>query len=363
MLKSCSTALWDEYDVAMLDLDGVVYVGRAVVPGAAEHLSSAARSGMHLAYVTNNASRPPSEVAKHLRELGIPATDEDVVTSAQAAARLVAELVPAGSAVFVIGGAGLFEALAELDLKGVQTIGEDPVAVVSGFNPDLIWQTVIDGAILVSHGLPWVAANMDLTVPTAEGVGPGNGVLVSAVARFAGRDPVVAGKPEPPLFEETRRRVGGSHPLVVGDRLDTDIEGAENAGLDSLLVMTGVTGAEELAGAGSAGVGTGSRPSYISCDLGGLGTPHPLPVALEEGGFSLNGWTGRVDKGVLALDGEGSPDDWWRVMAVAAWQHFDTTGSPADVSGLSTPGSVSTRAGLDTQEPRAGQREDGDSSE
>ena len=358
MLKSCSTALWDEYDVAMLDLDGVVYVGRAAVPGAAEHLRRAGRSGMHLAYVTNNASRPPSEVAEHLRELGIPATIEDVVTSAQAAARLVAEQVPAGSPVFVIGGDGLFEALAELDLKGVQTIGENPVAVVSGVKPDLIWKTVVDGAILVKRGLPWVAANMDLTIPTAEGIGPGNGVLVSAVAGFAGRDPVVAGKPEPALFEETWRRVGGSRPLVVGDRLDTDIEGAVNTGLDSLLVMTGVTGAEELAGARP-----GSRPSYISCDLGGLGTAHPVPIALEEGGCSLNGWAGSFTTGVLAVDGDGSPDDWWRVVAVAAWQHLDTTGSPADVSRLTAPGSVSTRAVLDTHESRSGQREEGDSNE
>lgn len=337
MLRSCSAVLWDEYDVAMLDLDGVVYVGRAAVPGAADHLSRAGRSGMHLTYVTNNAARPPSEVAAHLRDLEIPATSEDVVTSAQAAARLVAERVPAGSAVFVIGGDGLFEALAELDLKGVQTIGEDPVAVVSGVKPELTWKTVVDGAILVKRGLPWIAANMDLTFPTADGIGPGSGVLVTAVARFAGRDPVVAGKPEPSLFEETWRRVGGVRPLVVGDRLDTDIEGAVNTGLDSLLVMTGVTGLEELAGAGP-----GLRPSYISCDLGGLGTPHPVPVPLGDGGCSLGGWTGTVEKGVLAVDGGGSPDDWWRVVAVAVWQHLDTTGSPADVSGLSSPGSVST---------------------
>ena len=358
MLKSSSAALWDEYDVAMLDLDGVVYVGRAAVPGAAEHLTRAARSGMDLAYVTNNAARPPSAVAAHLRELEIPATDADVVTSAQAAARLVAEQVPAGSPVFVIGGAGLFEALAELDLKGVQTIGEDPVAVVSGFSPDLIWQTVFDGSILVSRGLPWVAANMDLTAPAAEGIGPGNGVLVEAVAQFAGRDPVVAGKPEPTLFEETWRRVGGVRPLVVGDRLDTDIEGAVNTGLDSLLVMTGVTGVEELACAGPR-----ARPSYISCDLGGLGTPHPVPSVLDDGGLSLNGWTGTVEDGVLALDGGGSPDDWWRVVAVTTWRHFDTTGSSADVSGLDTPGSVSTRAGHDAHEPRATGRENGDSSD
>ncbi len=353
MLKECSAALWDEYDLAMLDLDGVVYVGAHAVPGAPEHLDRARQAGMHLAYVTNNASRPPSVVAEHLRELGIPAGDDDVVSSAQAAARLIAREVPAGSAVFVIGGTGLFEALAERDLKPVQTIEEDPVAVVSGYHPDLLWKTVINGAILVKRGLPWVASNMDMTVPTAEGLGPGNGVLVTAVADYAGRTPVVAGKPMTPLFEETRRRVGGEHPLVVGDRLDTDIEGARAAGLDSLLVMTGVTGAAELVSAAP-----GLRPSYVCADLSGLGAPQPAPVCREDG-HELGGWRARVDDGVLSVEGDGSGDDWWRVVAVSGWHHLDTIGGVVDVSGLRVPGSV----GREQQQAAADRRgrEDGDS--
>ena len=334
MLKECAAPLWAEYDLAMLDLDGVVYVGAHAVPGAPEQLDRARRAGMHLAYVTNNASRPPSVVAEHLRELDIPAADDDVVTSAQAAARLVAERVPEGSAVFVIGGTGLFEALTELDLKPVQAFDEDPVAVVSGYHPDLLWKTVIDGSILVRRGLPWVASNMDMTVPTPEGLGPGNGVLVTAVATYAGREPAVAGKPMTPLFEETRLRVGGEHPLVVGDRLDTDIAGATATGLDSLLVMTGVTGVQELADAEPE-----LRPTYISADLSGLGREHPVPHRTG-GGYELGGWRANVDDGALTIGGTGSLDDWWRVVAVTAWHHFDSTGSPVDVSGVPEPGSV-----------------------
>lgn len=339
MVKECGVALWDAYDLAMLDLDGVVYVGAEAVPDAPEHLEKARNAGMHLAYITNNASRPPTVVAEHLRALGIPADPDDVVSSAQAAARLVAQQVPAGSAVFVIGGTGLFEALAEHGLEPVQTIEEDPVAVVSGYHGDLRWQTVSAGAILVARGLPWVAANMDMSVPTAHGLGPGNGVLVTAVGEFAGRRPLVAGKPMTPLFEETRLRVGGDRPLVVGDRLDTDIEGAVAAGLDSLLVMTGVTGVDELVAARPA-----LRPSYVAADLSALGEPQPAPVALEDG-HELNGWRSRVDGGVLGVDGNGTVDDWWRVVAATAWAYFDTTGRVVDASALSVPGSVGREQG------------------
>ncbi len=348
MLKECNVALWDEYDLAVLDLDGVVYKGSQAVAGAPEHLLKASGNGMHLAYVTNNASRSPSVVASHLRDLGIPAETEDVVSSAQAAARLLAQRFPAGSPVFVIGGAGLYEALLERDLRPVQTASANPVAVVSGYHPDLRWKTVVDGAILVKSGLPWFATNTDMTVPTVEGNGPGNGVLVDAVARYSGAEPVVAGKPRPPLFEETRRRVGGDRPLVVGDRLDTDIEGAVNAGLDSLLVMTGVTGLEELVVAA-----TGKRPTYISRDLAGLGTAHPAPVTTEDG-CRLDGWEATVRDGALVVEGGGTSDSWWRVVATASWHHLDTTGAPVDVAGLRAPGSVGAAEtrGPSTQERR-----------
>ncbi len=334
MLKACDSPLWDDYDLAMLDLDGVVYIGRDAVPGAPEHLGKAAAAGMHLAYITNNASRPPHAVAAHLTRLGVPVEDGDVVTSAQAAARMLAERLPADAPVFVIGGAGLFEALAEESLRPVQAIADEPVAVVSGYHPDLAWRTVIDGAILVRRGLPWVATNTDMTVPTAEGPGPGNGVLVDVVARFSGRDPLVAGKPQQPLFEETLRRVGGRRPLVVGDRLDTDIAGAVGTGYDSLLVMTGVTGLDELVRARPA-----ERPSYVGTDLAALGRPQRAPQA-REGAVVLGGWSASVTDGALRVDGAGDPDDWWRVVAVAAWRHLDVADRPVAVDGVEVPSSV-----------------------
>lgn len=337
MLSRSERPLWEAYDVALLDLDGVVYIGPDAVPGAPAHLRAAADAGLRLAYVTNNAARPPADVARHLRELGVRAEPGDVVTSAQAAARLLADDLEPGSAVYVIGGRGLFEALTERDLRPVQSPDDDPVAVVSGYHRDLTWGTVIDGAILVRAGLPWVASNTDMSVPTARGHGPGNGVLVDAVARFAGRHPVVAGKPRPPLFEETVRRVGGNRPLVVGDRLDTDIEGARAAGYDSLLVLTGVTGLEELVAAEPS-----RRPTYLSLDLAGLGVVHP-DAARDGDGWTCGGWTAAVEVGALAVTGDGGADDWWRAVAAAGWSHLDTTGRPADAGDLAVPGSVGPR--------------------
>ena len=299
MLTGSQGPLWDAYDVAMLDLDGVVYIGPDAVPGAPEHLDAARDAGMHLAYVTNNASRTPATVARHLRDLGIAVADEDVVTSAQAAARVLSEQLPDGSAVFVIGGEGLEVALGEQGLRPVQDPEEKPAAVVSGFHGDLRWSTVIAGAILVRDGLPWVASNTDMTVPTPAGPGPGNGALVEVVARFSGRRPVVAGKPESPLFEETLRRVGGERPLVVGDRLDTDIEGANNTGYDSLLVMTGVTGLDQLVAAGPA-----LRPSYVAADLGGLGRRHDEPTT-DGDTVSAGGWSATVVDGAVRVTGDG----------------------------------------------------------
>ncbi|MGZ4436752.1 MAG: HAD-IIA family hydrolase [Nocardioides sp.] len=334
MLQATDKPLSEAYDVAMLDLDGVVYIGPDAVPGAPEHLTRAHEAGMHLAFVTNNAARPPATVAEHLRELGVPAEDDDVVTSAQAAARMLSERLPAGAKVYVIGGTGLEEALRERGLVPVQDVDDDPVAVVSGYHPDLPWRVVSNGAILVRRGLPWVASNTDMTVPTPLGPGPGNGVLVDVVARFSDRRPDVAGKPLPPLFEETLRRVGGERPLVVGDRLDTDIEGAVSTGYDSLLVMTGVTGLTELLAAGP-----GSRPTYLAADLGGLGEAQP-PVEADGEKASVGGWTARVVDGALAVDGDGSTDDWWRAVAVAGWAHLDASGGPATADGVAPPSSV-----------------------
>ena len=324
MVASTPVSLIGSYDLVVLDLDGVVYIGGNAVPGAVEALTAVRAAGLHLAYVTNNAARPPHDVADQLTRLGVPADAGDVVTSAQAAARLVAEQVPAGSAVFVIGGDGLEQALRELDLVPVTDLDGEAVAVVQGYGPQMPWRQVIDGAILVRQGLPWVASNLDLTVPTRHGPGPGNGTLVRLVADYAGRQPVVAGKPEPPLLRETLTRVGGELPLMVGDRLDTDIDGARAVGWDSLLVMTGVTALPDLAD-----LAAEHRPTYLTGDLSGL---------LDEPG-TTGEWQVQVVDDVPRVSGSGSLNEWWVAVSAALWAHLDDTGRPADVAGL-VPGSV-----------------------
>ncbi|GAB3668958.1 HAD hydrolase-like protein [Nocardioides korecus] len=332
-LGSCERPLREEYDVAVLDLDGVVYRSRDAVPGAPEALNEAQAAGMHLAFVTNNAARPPSTVGDHLRELGVEAVDEDVVTSAQAAARLVAATVSSGGRVFLIGGEGLRLALEEHDLEVVTELApdEEVEAVVQGYGPDMPWSQVMRGATLVHDGVPWVASNTDMSIPTATGTAPGNGALVRLVAEFAGREPEVAGKPEPPLFEETLTRVGGEHPLVVGDRLDTDIEGAVKMGWDSLLVLTGVSGLDEVVSARPE-----QRPTYVAPDLTALARKAEVPTRTDDG-FELGGWTARVRDGQLVVEGQGETAAWWSVVAEAAWAHLDEHGEPVATDGVSAP--------------------------
>lgn len=332
MLGSSDQPLREAFDVAVLDLDGVVYVGPHAVAAAADSLNAAQAGGMHLAFITNNAARTPETVGAHLRELGIEAHDADVVTSAQAAARLLEEQLPRGSEVFVIGGDGLEQALSERDLVPVTAPSTDVAAVAQGYGPEMPWKRVVQGAILVRDGLPWVVSNTDMTVPTATGLGPGNGTLVRLVAAHAEREPQVAGKPMRPLFEETLARVGGTRPLVVGDRLDTDIRGAVTMGWASLLVLTGVTGLDGLVNALPA-----ERPTYVGVDLRALAEPHPAPV--EDGdAVSVGGWRAVVRAGALHLTGDGTPGDWWRAAAVAGWRHLDAEGQPVATDGAVPPG-------------------------
>lgn len=330
MLAPSTVPLTSAYDVAMLDLDGVVYVGSRGVPGAAERLRSARAAGMRAAFITNNAARPPEQVAGHLTALGVPAVAADVVTSAQAAARLVLERFDEGARILRLGGAGLEAALVEAGLVPVEA-DEPAEAVVSGYGPDVLWRDIMRVAVRVRDGLPWVATNTDLSIPTGFGVAPGHGVLVQTISRFSGVTPVVAGKPERPLFDETVRRVRSERPLMVGDRLDTDIEGAGNAGVASLLVMTGVTGLAELVAARPE-----QRPTYLAADLGGLLSAHPAPVD-QDSWWTVGGWRAVVRQGRVAVVGAGSRDDWLRAVGAAGWAHLDTTGAVADITGLALP--------------------------
>lgn len=343
-LRGCPRPLAEAYDVALLDLDGVVYVGAHAVPGAADALAAAERLGMRRAYVTNNASRTPARIAAHLHELGVPARPEEVVTSAQAAAHLLADRLPAGSPVLVVGGEGLVVALGERGLRAVSSLEHAPLAVVQGFHPDVGWRMLAEATAAVRSGLPWLATNLDQTVPTPRGPAPGNGALVDVVRGATGAEPEVAGKPELPLHREAADRSGARRPLVVGDRLDTDVEGAARAGTDCLLVLTGVTTPRDLLAAPA-----GRRPTYVDRDLTGLLRPHPEVSAVADG-VCCGGWVasidarssgGRAASGKRAAPGRAEilargpePMDGLRALCAAVWAVDAEVDAEAALAGL-----------------------------
>ncbi|RKN43711.1 HAD hydrolase-like protein [Streptomyces hoynatensis] len=311
--EGAARPLSEAYDTALLDLDGVVYAGGEAVAHAVPSLAAARAGGMRLAYVTNNAARTPEAVAAHLTRLGVPAEAAEVVTSAQAVARLIAEGVPAGARVLCAGGEGLRVALRERGLVPVDSADEEPAAVVQGYGgPELRWGVLMEAALAVNRGVPWYASNLDATIPGARGVLPGNGAAVEVV-RMAARyrvSPRVAGKPRPPMHRESILRTGARRPLVVGDRLDTDIEGAHVGGVDSLLVLTGVTDPAGLLAAPPE-----HRPTYVAADLRGLLSPQPAVERDAQGGFRCGGW--RVTG--ASIEGRGEPVDALRALCALAW--------------------------------------------
>lgn len=259
------TVLAEQSDALLLDLDGTVYLGGQVIPHVVPALIEAARRGARSMFVTNNASRPPAEVAAALNEMGVAAEDADILTSPEAAAAMLARAHPAGSPVLVVGAKALSDAVAAAGLVPVRSVSDNPVAVVQGHSPDTGWRDLAEACIAIRSGVDWVASNTDTTLPTDRGLLPGNGAMVHALMAATDRRPRVAGKPNRPLLDEAVRRSGSTRPLVVGDRLDTDIEAAVLADMPSLLVLTGVSTPVELLAAPPA-----RRPTYVSFDLRGL---------------------------------------------------------------------------------------------
>jgi HAD superfamily hydrolase (TIGR01450 family) len=302
------------HDVALLDLDGVVYVGPEAVPYAAEALAEArSRFGMRSVFVTNNAARPPSQVAQHLVELGVPAQPGDVVTSAQAGARMLADLLAPGARVLAIGGPGVAEALAERGLVPVLSADDEPVALMQGYGPQVGWAQLAEGSLAIARDLPWVATNTDRTIPTARGRVLGNGALVAALRHASGVEPMVAGKPQPPLMKESVQRAGAVRPLVVGDRLDTDIEGAQRSQIPSMLVLTGVTDWQDALSAPPE-----QRPTFIGRDLRDLMRPPPRAQA-QAGGDQVESRCGEARVRVQLTGDAAEPGTGERAATDAGW--------------------------------------------
>jgi len=269
------STLAQEHDCLLLDLDGTVFRGHEATPGAVETLA-AVRS--RVLFVTNNASRGPAEVAQHLCAMGFTAKPDDIVTSAQSAARLLQEQLQPGAAVLIVGTDSLAAEVRNVGLKPVRLWSDDPVAVVQGNSPQTGWTDLAEAALAIRGGALWVAANVDKTLPSERGLLPGNGAMVAALRAATDSDPLVAGKPEPTLLTDALARGKFRTPLVVGDRLDTDIAGANAAGLPSLHVLSGVSTAADTVRAD-----VGQRPNYIAQDLRSLNAradslrigPHP----------------------------------------------------------------------------------------
>ncbi len=277
---SAGSALLAAYDAVICDLDGVVHRGHRAVPGASEALNRAVVGGRRVIYATNNASRTPEDVVRHLGGLGVDAAAEAVVTSAQAGAVRIREIVPEGSPVVALGGPGVVAALLEQGLEPVAPEGATASAVLQGYGPTL---TVADFAAAARHlhaGARWVATNGDLTLPVEWGSAPGNGAYVRLLASAAGREPeAVTGKPAAPLYDLAIERLGlpRERVLAVGDRLDTDIDGATAAGIDSAWVLTGVHGPSDLVGADR------PAPTYVLSSLSELHQPYAVPRSAGDG--------------------------------------------------------------------------------
>ncbi|MFE3446179.1 HAD-IIA family hydrolase [Nocardia sp. NPDC059180] len=265
------TRVRDRYGALLLDLDGTLYRGQVVIDGAPQALAGGSQ---RLVYVTNNASRGPGVVAEHLAELGFQAGTEDVVTSAQAAARLLAEQLAPQAQVLVVGTDDLAAEVTAVGLSPVRRFnGSTPAAVVQGHSPETGWPDLAEAAYALRADAVWVAANTDKTLPNERGLAPGNGAMVAALRAASDREPIVAGKPYAPLLEDALVRAGTRNALVVGDRLDTDIEGAQRVDLDSLLVLTGVSTLAELSD-----LPEELLPTYVAESLDALNQP-PVPAS------------------------------------------------------------------------------------
>jgi glycerol-1-phosphatase len=275
-------ALVSHYDSLLLDLDGVVYLGAKPVVHAVESINQAQSNGLKVGYVTNNASRKPESIAEQLVGFGLNVEPDEVIGSARAAVKMLSQRIPAGSKVLVVGGEGLRFEVEAAGFQIVETSTDQPAAVIQGFSPEVGWKHLAEASYAIQNGAIWLATNQDWTIPREAGIAPGNGTLVSAVHTAVGILPDFAGKPFRPIFDSAIDQLNISRPLFIGDRLDTDIRGANNFGIDSACVMTGIATRKELLSAKKE-----DRPKFIIGDLRELFAEYPAVKATKHG-FKCN---------------------------------------------------------------------------
>lgn len=313
VLVGAGEMLLDSYDSLLLDLDGVVYRGSDAVEHAVDSINRAGEQ-FKVGYVTNNSSRTPSAIADQLNGFGLRVSEQQIVGSARAGAKLLLERVPAGSKVLVIGGEGLRAECLSVGFDLVESSADKPVAVIQGFSQDISWRDLAQASFAIQNGAIWIATNQDWTIPLEAGIAPGNGTLVGAVHTAVGILPDFAGKPFRPIFDQALEQLSVSRPLMVGDRIDTDIRGANQSGMDSVAVLTGIATKKELIGAKPE-----DRPTYILDDLRGLFEEYPQ-VKQTRRGVKCNG--SKVEKlgnKIVLVSGEADSVDTLRAATQLIW--------------------------------------------
>jgi HAD superfamily hydrolase (TIGR01450 family) len=319
MVAANGSLLVDAHDCLLLDLDGTVFRGSCPVPGALETLDAI---GARTLFLTNNASRSAAQVADHLRDLGFSVSADDVVTSAQTAAGCLASNLTPGSAVLVVGTNSLAAEIEAIGLQAVRSHADAPVAVIQGHSPHTTWVELAEAALAIRGGALWIATNADMTLPSERGLLPGNGAMIAALRAATDAEPHVVGKPGAAMFHAAMARGTFRAPLVVGDRLDTDIAGANAAGMPSLLVLTGVSTPRALLSATH-----GQRPTYLGQDLRSL---HLAASSLRIG--PQPGWHTEIAENtvIVTSTGEGEALSAVRAAIHAVWKHGASSLIPGD---------------------------------
>lgn len=320
--------LFQQFDSLLFDLDGVVYHGKAAIPGAVETITELSKS-LKIGYVTNNASRRPAVVADQLRGFGLELDENQVIGSARAAAQLLAEKIPAGAKVLVVGGDGLRFEVEKLGFEVVASADDEPLAVIQGFSPEVGWRDLAQAAFAIQRGAIWVASNQDWTIPVDGGIAPGNGTLVSAVHTAVGILPDFAGKPAPKIFETALNQLEVKNPLFIGDRLDTDSKGARGFGIKSAIVLTGISSRKDLLAAKPE-----ERPDFILGDLTELKLEYPASKKTKYGVRVEDSQVELLDGKVRVVEGRPSSMSTLRAACEVVWN------SPTPIYGLDVEPSI-----------------------
>lgn len=307
--------LVDAYDSVLFDLDGVVYLGSKAIDYAVDAINQVKSEGFKIGFVTNNSSRRPEVIAQQLIDFGIDTDASEIIGSARAGAKMLAQRVPPGSKVLVVGGDGLRSEVLALGFDLVESADEKPAAVIQGFSTEVGWRQLAEAAFAIQRGAIWLATNQDWTIPREGGIAPGNGTLVSAVHTAVGILPDFAGKPFAPIYQSAIDQLGISKPLFVGDRLDTDIKGALGFGMDSACVMTGVATKKELISAKS-----DERPNFLIADLRELFSAYQEPKQTKRGFQLRKSSVELLGNRVVSVDGDVSSLDTLRCACKVVWE-------------------------------------------